>query len=138
PYEPIAFFRQHLKPVAAVDAKRLARLVADLDAEEFAVREKATEELEALGEAAMEACRKALQGNLSAESRRRLERVLSKQIREVGRPSPERLRLLRALEILERARTAVARQLLETLAQGAPGARLTREAQGALDRLTRR
>ena len=52
PGEPIAFLRRHIKPVPAADEKRLARLIADLDAEEFAVREKATQELERLAEGA--------------------------------------------------------------------------------------
>jgi RNA polymerase sigma factor (sigma-70 family) len=134
PHEPIAFFRQHLKPVAATDEKRLARMIADLDSDEFTVREKANQDLEALGEAAVAACRTALKGNPSTESRRRLERLLSEQIRDTARPSPERLRTLRALEVLERAGTPEARQLLTTLAKGAPGAWLTREARTALER----
>jgi hypothetical protein len=137
PREPIAFFRQHIKPVPVADEKRLARLIADLDAEEFAVREKATQELEALGEVAAGACRKALEGNSSPESRRRLQGVLNKLAREIGGPSPDRLRLQRALEILERAGTAEARELLEALAKGAPGAWLTTEAGAALNRLER-
>jgi len=138
PHELIAFFRQHLKPVATADEKRIAQLIADLDSDEFAAREKATRELEALGEAAAEPCRTALTGNPSIESRRRLERLLSKQIHDMGQPSAERLRTLRALEVLERARTPEARQLLTTLAKGAPGAWLTREAKAALERLTQR
>jgi hypothetical protein len=102
------------------------------------VREKATQELDALGETAVDACRKALQGNPSIESRRRLERLLSKQIRETGRPSPERLRILRALEVLERAGTVEARQFLTNLAKGASGAWLTREATAALERVSHR
>jgi WD40 repeat protein len=137
PQEPIAFFREHLKPVGAVDEKQLTRLIGNLDSDEFTVREKATQELEALGEAAVDACRKALQGNPSAEAHRRLERLLSKQLREKGLPSPERLRTLRALEILERAGTTEARQLLAALAGGAPGAWLTREAKAALGRLSK-
>jgi WD40 repeat protein len=138
PKEPIALFRQHLKSVAPVDEKRLARLIADLDSDDFAVREQATQELDALGEAAVDAYRKALQGNPSIESRRRLERLLSKQLRETGRPSPERLRTLRALEVLERAGTTEARQLLTNLAKGAPGAWLTREANASLERVSHR
>jgi hypothetical protein len=137
PREPVAFLRDQLKPVAVPDQKRIARLISDLDAEDFAVRERATRELETLGEAAADACRKALEGTPSAESRRRLERLLAQQVRNQGKPTPEHLRLLRGLEILERAGTPEARQHLETLAQGARGARLTREAKAALERLPR-
>ena len=136
PREPVEFLRRQLKPVAVADEKRIARLIADLDADEFAVREKATQELDALGEIAVHACRKALEGTPSAESRRRLERLLSAQARETAKPSPERLRTLRALEILERAGTQEARQLLNALADGAPGARLTEQAKAALERLS--
>src|SRR5262249_37040111 len=45
PAEAVAFLKQHLQPVAAVDAKQLARLIADLDSEQFAQREAATKEL---------------------------------------------------------------------------------------------
>ena len=47
----------------------------------------------------------------------------------------EALRSLRAIEALEHIETPEARDLLRKLAAGAPGARLTREAQAALDRL---
>jgi len=45
---------------------------------------------------------------------------------------------LRALEVLEQVGTPEARQVLTTLATGAPHARLTREAKAALDRLSKR
>jgi RNA polymerase sigma factor (sigma-70 family) len=136
PTQVSALIRQHIKPVRTVDEKYLARLIADLDSDRFVVREKATQELESVCEAAVDACLKALAANPSAESRRRLEGLLSKQKQEKGRPGPERLREIRAIEILERARTAETRQYLETLAQGAPVARLTREAKAALVRLS--
>jgi hypothetical protein len=46
----------------------------------------------------------------------------------------ERLRAYRAIEVLERIGTPEARQLLQTLAAGAPGALLTTTAQAALKR----
>jgi hypothetical protein len=48
---------------------------------------------------------------------------------------PELLRGVRAVEVLERAGTPEARQLLAALAGGAPGALLTREAAASLQRL---
>jgi hypothetical protein len=47
----------------------------------------------------------------------------------------EPLRTLRAVAVLERAGTPESRRLLETLAEGVPGAWLTREAKAACDRL---
>ena len=52
--------------------------------------------------------------------------------------SPEALRAVRSVEVLERCGTPAARQLLETLAGGAPAARMTREAKSALQRLAAR
>jgi hypothetical protein len=103
-----------------------------LDSDTFAEREAAARELKALGEAAEPALRKALEGGLSAEARRRAREVLD----AVG--GPERLRGLRALEVLERIGDADARDLLRRLAAGAPGTPLTQEASRSLQRLERR
>ncbi|HKB34805.1 MAG TPA: hypothetical protein VKD72_00015, partial [Gemmataceae bacterium] len=52
--------------------------------------------------------------------------------------SAEDLLALRATAVLERLGTTEARRLLQTLAVGAPGARLTEQAKAALGRLARR
>jgi hypothetical protein len=44
---------------------------------------------------------------------------------------------VRALEVLERSGTPAARHLLEPLAEGAPGALVTRNAQESLERIGR-
>jgi len=51
--------------------------------------------------------------------------------------SPENLRTVRAVEVLERAGTAEARAVLKKLASGASGAVITVEARAALARLPR-
>jgi hypothetical protein len=113
------------------------RLIAELDNNRFAVREQAATELENLGERATAMCRKALEGAPSLELRHRLEKMLKKQEQERWSPSPERLRLLRALEALELAGTPEAQRLLQKLASGVPDAYLTREAKAAVERLPR-
>jgi hypothetical protein len=50
----------------------------------------------------------------------------------------EEVRMVRAVEVLERADLPEARRLLVALAGGDTGARLTREAKAALERLDRR
>jgi WD40 repeat protein len=125
-----------LKPVAAPEPRRLARLLADLDSDSYPVRVRAADDLGELGELAEPALRKALGGALSVEARRRIEQLLER----LGGPvqAPEELRALRAVQALEQAGTPEARRLLQTLAEGAAGARLTREAKAALDRLAAR
>ena len=46
--------------------------------------------------------------------------------------------MLRAIEVLEHIGTAEARQVLKSLANGAPEARRTREAKSSLERLAKR
>jgi RNA polymerase sigma factor (sigma-70 family) len=134
PRQAVELLRGHLRPVAAADAERVKRLIADLDADAFAVRERATKELEKLGESIEPFLRQAVQGTPALELRRRVDRLLDKLTGD----SPERWRKLRALEVLEWLNTAESRRLLDQLAHGAPGAGLTREAKASLDRLRER
>jgi RNA polymerase sigma factor (sigma-70 family) len=137
PTEMLPYLEKRLQPAVRADARRVARLIADLDSDQFVVRKQAADELEKLGEAATAMYRTALAGNPSLELRRRLEALLEKQDQERRMPSLERLRILRALEALELAGTPKARQLLQKLTGGAPEACLTREAKAALERLAR-
>src|SRR5262249_11604410 len=110
-------------------------LIADLDSDRFAVRQKATEELERLEELAAPALRQALEGKPSLEAGRRI-RALLERVRTI--PPRESLRGLRAIETLECIGTPDAQQVLKSLAQGTPEARLTQEAKAALQRLAKR
>jgi RNA polymerase sigma factor (sigma-70 family) len=132
PRQAIALLNEHLRPAAPADAKRLARLLAELEHPEFTVREQATAELEKLGEQAGPAVRRALDANPPPESRRRLEALREKLYRQAL--PPDVLRALRCLEVLEQINTAEAHALLERLAGGAAEALLTRQAKGALAR----
>jgi hypothetical protein len=134
PARAVPFLRQQLRPPDRVDPTRLARLVDDLGSDRFRIREAATRELERLRELAEPALRQALQGRLSLESRRRLERILNKV--EAAADTGPRPRLARAVEVLEEIADPGARQLLRELAAGAPGAWLTRDARAALARLS--
>jgi WD40 repeat protein len=122
---------QKLQPAPLADAAKMAEWIAELDSEDFARREQATHQLDELAEQAGPALQKALREQAPLEARRRIERLLEK----LRQPPPQRLRLLRAVEVLEQLRTEEARQLLQRLAEGAPDARLTREARASLQRL---
>jgi hypothetical protein len=133
PQQSVPFLTEALPLVPRADGERIARLIADLNDDDFNTREKASLELERLGEGAVAALRRAVAEDSSAEVRRRCE-VLLRQWDEPALAG-ELLRTVRAVEALEQAGTPEARALLKKLADGADGARLTREAKAARERL---
>jgi WD40 repeat protein len=135
PERTLPFLRTHLRPVPRLDRTRTQRLIADLDSRRYIVRRKAEMELRELGELAKPVLEKTLASNPPLEVRFRVEKLLER-IKSLPL-SPEGLRLLRALEAVERMETPLARQWLKALAEGAPGAMLTRQARMVLGRLAK-
>jgi WD40 repeat protein len=135
PEQALPLLRDHLHSATAPPAEKLKQLLADLDSDEFAARSAASKALAEMEKLAEPAMREALKQDIGPEQRRRLEKLLG--ISLIVR-SPEKLRDLRALEVLEQIGTPEARQLLETMAKGAPEARVTRQAKAALERMDRR
>jgi RNA polymerase sigma factor (sigma-70 family) len=132
PAGTVRLIGEHLPPVSPVEEAQVARWLADLDNVQFTVREQAMRELARHGEAVESSLRKLLDGRPSLEVRQRVKLLLEKL------EGANRLRMLRAVEVLEHIDTPEARQLLEKLAGGAAGAAQTREAKAALERLHRR
>lgn len=132
PQQSVPFLKPRLHPAASA-APRLGNLLADLDSEVFAVRQRATGVLEALGEQAEPELRQALQRAPSPEVRRRVETLLRQLPSHI--PPPEQLRQLRAIEVLEHIGTPEARDILCQLAGGDALSPITRAARTAFDRL---
>jgi hypothetical protein len=124
--------KAYLKPVPARDDDCIARLIRDLENDQFAVRARATEELERLADLAEPQLRHALKGEPALELRQRVTAILER-LEPVA--VPDTLRRLRGVEALEYIGTPAARALLQALAAGNPEAPLTREARGSLARL---
>jgi predicted NACHT family NTPase len=137
--DSVSFLRARLQPVPPLDGlqhKRIVQLTEALDSEDFSVRERATADLEKLGDTAGPALRKVLRGQPSSEVRTRAEGLLEKlQSPALVR---ERVRVRRADEVLELMASAEARQLLHSLAQGEPESGLTQDARAALQRIEKR
>jgi hypothetical protein len=89
-----------------------------------------------MGELTLPALRQALAEKPSLEKRQRIERLIEKPHGPITRP--ETLRALRAVAVLQDIATPEAKQMLATLAQGAPEARLTQEAKASLQLLAKR
>ncbi len=135
PAASVPFLQKHMHP-AEVDAAQIAKLLTALDGDAFEERESAAANLEKLGDLAEHAERKLLAEKPSSEVRRRLQELLSKLDGPVT--TPELVRDLRCVEVLEHIGSPEARRLLDELGKGAEGSRLTREAKAALDRLAQR
>ena len=128
---------QSASVAAEKEAKHLARLLADLDDSQFSVCEKASKELEKLGEQARPALNRVLAGHPSPEEEHRVQALLAKL------PAPamkltvtaEQLRIQRAVTVLEQIGSPEAKDLLETLSKGTEWLLLTEEARAARQRL---
>jgi RNA polymerase sigma factor (sigma-70 family) len=134
PAPAIALLRSHLQPTPAVDEKTVRKYLQDLDADDFATRQKAVADLEAIIDSAEPFLRKALENKPSAGVKRHIEEILDLASITV----PDRLRSMRVVEVVEHVGTSEARKFLDTLAGGADGALVTREAKAALERLKQR
>jgi RNA polymerase sigma factor (sigma-70 family) len=134
PDRTVEILRGQLKPVsAAPTAADVDRIFAAFDSPDFTTREKAARELAGYGESAVPAVRAAVAKAESAEVRRRAGAFLAQFDRAAA--SPERVREVRAVELLEGIGTPGARAFLKELAGGAASAPLTLEAAAALRRL---
>jgi hypothetical protein len=132
----VRFLKKRLKPIAALDAKRVQQLLTDLDDSQFTVREAASKELKELGKAVEPVLRKALAASPSAEVRKRLEELCA-GVRDT-KLTPEMLRQMRAIQVLERIGSTEAQEFLAVLAEGPPWARPAQDARAASERLKRR
>jgi RNA polymerase sigma factor (sigma-70 family) len=137
PDQAVPFLKEHLHPVPRVTAERLRQWIADLDADDFTRREEASRNLAKLGSEAEPALRQALEGKPSLEARKRVEALLD-GLASQTEMTPDALRQLRAIQALEQIGSPEARQILASLAQGAPAAPATRDAAAALALLDRR
>jgi RNA polymerase sigma factor (sigma-70 family) len=135
PEHAVALLRECLAPAPPLDPKRMARLLADLGDDRFAVRERASAELRELGPAVRPVIERALGEGPALEVRRRLEALREKIDR---RPlGGDALRAVRAVEVLERIGSDEAREVLRGLARGSADALLTQQASAALEQLAR-
>jgi WD40 repeat protein len=135
PAEAVPFLKKEVKPSAGVnlDPAAIQKLITDLDAPRYAVREAAMRDLEKLGKLARVAVQEALKKTtITPEVRERLEKLSD----VVNKPDSgtEWIRPLRAVEALERIATPDAVAYLKELASGgdAPPTRMAKEAVGRL------
>jgi WD40 repeat protein len=131
--QSVKFLKQHLKPTPRVEPKKVKAWIDQLDATQFADRDTAMKALEGVGGAAEDELRAALAKPIPPEMRRRVEQLQA----HLG-PVPPRLRMRRALCVLEQIGTGAAESFLEELAGGEPRDEFTEEARNSLARLRKK
>jgi hypothetical protein len=135
PAQSVPLFREQLRATPPASKKQIERWIAGLDGDTFAEREEATRGLARQGARIDGELRRLLAGTPSPEARRRAKALLATIEGPVG--DPERLRQVRAVEVLEWAGKGEGRDLLKALAEGHAEASLTQDAAAALHRLDR-
>jgi RNA polymerase sigma factor (sigma-70 family) len=145
PKKTTAFLGDQGSLFARADVRAIQRQIQDLDSNEFADRERASEALERILDEAEPHLRKALQGNPSAEARRRIDLLLGEMSTGLNGRELQRFRVIEVLEHIAApgadtgpeadATRLAALALLKRFAAGAPGARPTEEARASLVRL---
>jgi RNA polymerase sigma factor (sigma-70 family) len=131
--DALPYLQARLQEWIGPDPRPVARWIADLDHDQFEVRERATAELERLGAAVVQDLKKAHTQTSSAEARHRLEQLLGRLRRgqeNVPPPPPERV-----LAVLECIGTPDARRILANVAKGDSASAWTKAAHIVLKRL---
>jgi hypothetical protein len=129
----VELLREHLKPEQPPSMEQITGWIADLNADQFKAREKATQALEQWPELAEPHLRPALEGKPTLEVRRRVEGLLEKFAAD--RPAGEVLRTLRAIAVLCAIGGEDATTILSRLIDGGSNLRVRQAAKVALERV---
>jgi hypothetical protein len=132
----VAYIKATFKLPRPVDDRAMARLISDLDNDDFETRQDACISLEEIGEAAIAALQKAIANKPSLELATRCDQLLKRL--KSGLVPRGGHRSLRAIEVLELIGTKDAVALLETYAKHDKTLPLCQEATFALERLAKK
>jgi hypothetical protein len=137
PKEALAFLAPRIHAARPPgDAKKVAALIAKLDADKFSEREMATAELQKLGQEVLPQLRKTMEQSKSQEVLQRMQWLLDK-LKNL-RSTPDQKRLQAVLYVFELIASDEARKVLDEVANGKDGAWLAAQAEAALKRLQKK
>jgi hypothetical protein len=134
PARAVEVLTKRLQPDEGATDKEIRELIHNLSSGKFAQRDVAMRRLKQIGTRSLPALEQALKKAPDLETGRRIQELLKTVETTL---TPEALRDMRGLQILEMVGTPTARQLLGEIARGDAGAAKTRLAQAALERLKR-
>lgn len=136
PAESIKLCSERIAVPTATPGEKVTQLIANLDNDDFPVRQAAVKDLEGIGGEAIAALRTVADKSTSPESRKLASEIISRY--ENASLKADDLRFCRAVELLENIGTPDAQALLAKWAAGPSGHRLTNEAAAAITRLKSR
>ena len=131
PDRAVEVLSKRLEPDRGASDKEINQLISNLASPKFAQRDPALRRLKEIGTRALPLLELALKKSPDLETTRRIEELLRTVETAL---TPEALRDLRGLQILEMIGTPAARALLTEVTRGDPGAAKTKLAQAALER----
>jgi WD40 repeat protein len=131
PDKAIDVIDKRLKPDEGASEKEIRELIRNLASPKFTQRDVAMRRLKIIGTRSLPLLEEALKGSPDLETTRRIQELLRTVETTL---TPEMLRDLRAMQVLEMIGTAGARTILTDIARGDAGAGKTRHAQAILDR----
>jgi hypothetical protein len=134
PDAALSLVRKHLKPAREPDAAVVNDLIKKLDADDFAIRSAAKEQLAPLAAMIEPALQETVKTSDSAEQRQACRELLGLKGAPLVTVASDLL-AMRAVQLLESIQTPAAADKLKELSGGARDARLTKEAATALQRL---
>jgi len=132
PDRAVEVLNKRLEPDRGATDKEITELITNLASPKFAQRDPALRRLKEIGTRALPLLEQALKKSPNLETTRRIEELLKTVETAL---TPEALRDLRGLQILEMIGTPEARKLLTVITTGDPGAAKTKLAHAALERL---
>jgi hypothetical protein len=133
PSQAMAHFQDQVAPLEKVRREDVVKWVGQLDDDDFDTREQATTNLEKFSPVAEPELREAIaKRKVSIDAQKRIERILAAL--DQSTPTPDRLREIRMVQVLEQIDTQEARQMLERLARSRVKTLLAAEAGRAVER----
>src|ERR1019366_1654758 len=132
PQRAVEVVSKRLQPDSGATDKEIRALIKNLSSAKFDKRDQAITRLKQIGTRSFPALEEAFKNAPDLETTRRIQQLLRTVETAL---TPETLRDLRSLQILEMIATPEARTVLTDIARGDGGAAKTRLAQAALERL---
>jgi len=122
-------------PALIVDERKVGKLIAELDADDWKVRHSASVALEGLGPVVSPRLEAALRQTTSLEVKTRLEAILASIEKRTDDPALDAPRLRRAFRVLAAGRGLASLRAMKRLRSAARGRRLQQRAEAAIVRM---